>query len=281
VSGQSALGSAHLYKPDHAAMSNLLPQHSHTITELDSLAALCATLRLDDAATAAQQASNLLDPIAAVLGAEAAAFRQIDLQQAPRIRALVSIGVPSGVSEAYLADFHRDDPTLHWLQQRSTPTYADHANLQFQRYRRQFLLPNGLVHHVGFWLQDAQQQQAWLFNFHRKGSAPDFDALEHARARLIRACLQGQALTPHHWPQPPAAPLPAPLQQLSQRELQICQALRRGLANKQIAQQLGISPRTVENHLRNIYEKLQLSRRTELLALLLQTDSSAAALPAH
>lgn len=262
-------------------MSNLLPQHSHTIAELDALAALCATLRLDDAATAAQQASHLLDPIAAVLGAEAAAFRHIDLQQAPRIRALVSIGVPAGVSDSYLADFHRDDPSLHWLQQGSTPAYADYSNAHFQRYRCQFLLPNGLVHHVGFWLQDAQHQQAWLFNFHRKGSAPDFDALEHARARLIRACLQGQALSTHQWPQLPAAPLAEGLQQLSQREQEICQSLRQGLANKQIAQQLGISPRTVENHLRNIFEKLQVSRRTQLLALLIQTDFSAAALPAH
>jgi len=259
-------------------MSNLLQQDPRTIAEIDALAALCANLRLTDAG--ATLATSLLDPIAGVLGAEAAAYRHVDLQAAPRICTLISVGVPDTVSDSYLADFHRDDPTLHLLQQSPAAMDAGNSSNRFQRYRRNFLLPNGLVHHVGFWLHDAQGQQAWLFNFHRRASAPDFDALEQARARLIHACLQGQAMTAHQYHDAAMAP-PRGWQQLSLREQDVCHALARGLANKQIAQQLDISPRTVENHLRNIFDKLRVANRTQLVATLMQQDSSAAARRTH
>lgn len=256
-------------------MSNLL-QQSRTIAELDSVASLCINLRLADANAAL--GNRLLDPIAGALGAEAAAYRHVDLHAEPRIRTLISVGVPASVGDSYLSDFHRDDPTLYLLQQ-GQDAMAAASGSGFHRYRQQFLLPNGLVHHVGFWLQDAQRQQAWLFNFHRKASAPDFTALEHARARLIHACLQGQALTlsePHR-----TCVVPQGWQQLSLREQEVCQALARGLANKQIARQLDISPRTVENHLRNIFDKLQLTNRTQLVAMLMQQESSAVTPAAH
>jgi DNA-binding CsgD family transcriptional regulator len=259
-------------------MSNLLQQDSLTIAELDSVASLCASLCLADAT--ATSGNRLLDPIASALGAESAAYRLVDLQAVPRIRTLISVGAPASVSDSYLADFYRDDPTLHLLQQGQHAMAAANTGSRFQRYRRQFLLPNGLVHHVGFWLQDTQRQQAWLFNFHRKASAPDFNALEHARARLIHACLQGQALSLRQ-PRFGCAAVPNGWQQLSQREHDVCRALARGMANKQIARQLDISPRTVENHLRNIFDKLQINNRSQLVAILIQMESSAASLAAH
>ena len=47
------------------------------------------------------------------------------------------------------------------------------------------------------------------------------------------------------------------------REREILDHLARGLAYKEIAAQLGISPATVKNHLARIYEKLEVRSRTE------------------
>ena len=50
---------------------------------------------------------------------------------------------------------------------------------------------------------------------------------------------------------------------LTDREQQVLQLLAQGLSNKEIAQKLYLSVRTVEGHLANIYGKLQVKSRTE------------------
>jgi DNA-binding NarL/FixJ family response regulator len=50
---------------------------------------------------------------------------------------------------------------------------------------------------------------------------------------------------------------------LTERENQVLQLLARGLPNKQIAVQLGISEHTVKFHVSSIYAKLQATNRTE------------------
>ncbi len=50
---------------------------------------------------------------------------------------------------------------------------------------------------------------------------------------------------------------------LTDRELEVLQATARGLTNKAIGLMLGISDRTVQGHLRRIFEKLNAASRTE------------------
>jgi DNA-binding NarL/FixJ family response regulator len=54
---------------------------------------------------------------------------------------------------------------------------------------------------------------------------------------------------------------------LSVRELQVVRAVAAGLRNRGIAEQLGIAEGTVKLHLHNIYEKLGIDSRLELLLL--------------
>ncbi|WP_203336490.1 helix-turn-helix transcriptional regulator [Nocardioides limicola] len=63
--------------------------------------------------------------------------------------------------------------------------------------------------------------------------------------------------------------------ELSAREWQVADRVRRRLASREIADELGISVRTVDNHLANVYRKLGVSRRGELRALF-DPDGSAA-----
>ena len=57
---------------------------------------------------------------------------------------------------------------------------------------------------------------------------------------------------------------------LSEREREVLQFVARGLSYKEIGEELFISPKTVENHTRNILNKLQLSRKQELMRYALE-----------
>ncbi len=55
---------------------------------------------------------------------------------------------------------------------------------------------------------------------------------------------------------------------LTPQELRVAAAVRGGASNRDIAASLFLSPKTVEFHLRQIYRKLGVSSRTQLVATL-------------
>jgi len=54
-----------------------------------------------------------------------------------------------------------------------------------------------------------------------------------------------------------------PVEDLTERELEVLSMAAKGFTNKAIGMQLGISDRTVQGHLAHIFDKLQASSRTE------------------
>ena len=57
------------------------------------------------------------------------------------------------------------------------------------------------------------------------------------------------------------------LDSLSAQEQRVLAHVARGLTNKEVAAELGLSEKTVKNYLSNLFEKLQISRRSQAVAL--------------
>lgn len=55
---------------------------------------------------------------------------------------------------------------------------------------------------------------------------------------------------------------------LTTREKEILELIKTGLQNKEIAEELHISPQTVRKHIENIYDKLQVNNRVEAISKL-------------
>jgi RNA polymerase sigma factor (sigma-70 family) len=69
------------------------------------------------------------------------------------------------------------------------------------------------------------------------------------------------------------------LGRLTPRELEVFQRITDGLHNREIAVELGISPRTVEVHRARLMDKLNARRIADLFRLRLALDGSDAAAP--
>ena len=65
-------------------------------------------------------------------------------------------------------------------------------------------------------------------------------------------------------------------EQLTPQELQVAFAVAQGASNRAVAAALFLSPKTVEFHLRNIYRKLSIRSRTELVRVVISDSGSTA-----
>ncbi len=91
--------------------------------------------------------------------------------------------------------------------------------------------------------------------------------------RAIRAVANGQAIfSPdiakrmmEYFAQPPATQPETAFPELSQREHEVLELLAHGLTNTAIADRLVLSPKTVRNHVSNIFSKLQVADRAEAI----------------
>jgi DNA-binding NarL/FixJ family response regulator len=77
-------------------------------------------------------------------------------------------------------------------------------------------------------------------------------------ARRLMAAVTGEAPVKSA----PSASLPAALQELTEREREVLDQIARGLTNRQIAEKMVISEKTVKTHVSNLLDKLGLEDRT-------------------
>ncbi|MEW6129505.1 MAG: response regulator transcription factor [Acidobacteriota bacterium] len=91
-----------------------------------------------------------------------------------------------------------------------------------------------------------------------------FNRVERTRAEFSRMLGAAEALpSPRHY-----------LEDLTDAELKIAEAVARGFSNKEIAAELDISVRTVENHVSHILAKKGLSNRVEIARFILEARPS-------
>jgi DNA-binding NarL/FixJ family response regulator len=64
---------------------------------------------------------------------------------------------------------------------------------------------------------------------------------------------------------PPASGAGTPFPELTEREVEVLRLIAQGLNNQEIAQKLFLSPKTVRNHITNIFSKLQVADRAQAI----------------
>lgn len=92
--------------------------------------------------------------------------------------------------------------------------------------------------------------------------------LERARAELGKQSFETERATGKlmNWEQAIDYALAeeTPAKPLTPREKEVAELAARGLSNRRISEELVVSVRTVETHLKNVYKKLGVNSRTEV-----------------
>jgi DNA-binding NarL/FixJ family response regulator len=96
--------------------------------------------------------------------------------------------------------------------------------------------------------------------FDRLGAAPDLAAVDALVAELDTAGKPGKSRTP------------VAAHRLTERELQVLRLVASGKTNKAIASELALSEKTVDRHVSNIFNKVDVSTRAAATAYAYEHD---------
>ena len=116
--------------------------------------------------------------------------------------------------------------------------------------------PEGYVHTI---VEKGQPVTRLLYQAAQRGIAPEYVGKLLAASETETKDPEKKTTTKRSTPVSQPAPLIEPL---NKRELQVLHLIAEGLANKEIAQKLFLSPNTVRIHTSNIYGKLNVHNRT-------------------
>lgn len=185
------------------------------------------------------------------------------------------IGWPAWCKNHYCEHVRQRDPIGQWLdspQERRDahvvrlsdliPTRRLLAEPHFEAMLR----PSGARYALSIALHDGVAARGVL-SLVRDATAVDFDARDRALAQQLAPLLGAAYLGAAS--RSVLAPSPRGLAPLTAREHEIADRVAQGDSNKEIARRLGLSPWTVKNHLRAIFDKTGVASRTALCARVL------------
>lgn len=85
----------------------------------------------------------------------------------------------------------------------------------------------------------------------------------HAGESILHPAIARKVVDRFAQPQEKIYSVPVGLDQLTERELEVLRLAAKGMSNREIAQELIISVRTVQTHLTNVFNKMGVGSRTE------------------
>jgi DNA-binding CsgD family transcriptional regulator len=179
--------------------------------------------------------------------AELASFEQLT----GRVRRPGMLAISARCRGLLAADHEFEDEfahALHWHEQKEMPFERARTELALGVRRRR----------VGRRLQAREPLRSAFESFDRLGARR---WAEFARAEL-RAT--GEAVRPRDQ---------TIVEELTAQELQVALAVGRGATNREAAEALFLSPKTIEYHLGHVYRKFGVRSRTELARLLAREDT--------
>jgi DNA-binding NarL/FixJ family response regulator len=122
-------------------------------------------------------------------------------------------------------------------------------------------------HSEASWVQAAFEAGAWGYLTKTAGAEEIEGAIREVRAGqfyVSPSVTRGFILHTRAEAQAAASPLPEPEEVLTPREQDVVRLVGRGLPNKEIASDLGVSVTTVRTHLNRVYDKLGRGNRVQL-----------------
>ncbi|MCZ0927567.1 LuxR C-terminal-related transcriptional regulator [Halomonas janggokensis] len=180
-------------------------------------------------------------------------------------------GDPTQMHDSYLRRYRHLDPLQPGYCQRlgrQVVPLRDAQALQSRRHNegyQTFLSQHDVVDvtEVLFYTRDRPVMGMSLLRKSRYGrfTPRELDTLQSLQ-EMLQLAVSASAVEP----------APAQIQDarvpLTEREAQLVPLLRQGLSNKAMARALGIAPSTIKTHLDNLYRKLEVTNRTELVGRL-------------
>lgn len=207
-------------------------------------------------------------------------------------------GVHEGAVARWCDSYHRLDPFMHrYLNCLSTSPrnvvisseVVPHREYVASRFYNEFLKTQSIYHVMIIGLKPLDGAPFGLIGLHRTTRERGFSATDVAKANMLAPGIKGaverilarQRLAQRDKDERVNAlaeePRDTQLQQqqmarygLSRREREVASLLHKGLTSQAIATQLHISVRTVDNHVRSMFDKTGVHNRTTLLYRLSQ-----------